>query len=124
MIWMEGSEDYKSARKAKQIENMARLKNKEYLKPVLISMRMSSSMISKTVFQLKKSRYLKISISLSLISISLSVFINIQLAREYSISDGKTRALFGIKELLQFGYQYYVCILGVESSPKICSDLK
>jgi hypothetical protein len=64
---------------------------------------------------LKKSKYLKTSIILSIISISISVFINIQIAREYSISDGKTRALFGIKELLKFGYQYYVCMLGVIS---------
>jgi hypothetical protein len=67
------------------------------------------------MFQLKKSKYLKTSITLSIISISLSVFINIQIAREYLKSDGKTRALFGIKEILQFGYQYYVCIFGVIS---------
>jgi len=64
---------------------------------------------------LKKSIYLKISTILSIISIFLSIFINIQIAREYLKSDGKTRALFGIKEALQFGYQYYVCILGVIS---------
>jgi hypothetical protein len=37
------------------------------------------------------------------------------MAREYLKSDGKTRALFGINELLHFGYQYYVCLLGVIS---------
>jgi len=70
---------------------------------------------NKIILQLKKNRYLKISIILSTISISLSVLINIQIAREYLRSDGKTRALFGLKELLQFEYQYYVCLLGVIS---------
>jgi len=37
------------------------------------------------------------------------------MARQYLKSDGKTRALFGFNELLQFGYQYYVCIPGVIS---------
>jgi hypothetical protein len=62
---------------------------------------------------LKKSRLLNTSILLSILSISLSVFINIQIAREYVRVDGKTRALFGLVEVLQFGYQYYLCIAGV-----------
>lgn len=64
---------------------------------------------------MKKSRYVNTSIILSIFSISLSAFINIQIAREYLKSDGKTRALFGIKEALQFGYQYYVCVPGLIS---------
>lgn len=31
----------------------------------------------------------------------------------YLRSDGKTRALFGVTELLSFGYQYYVGLLGI-----------
>lgn len=60
-----------------------------------------------------KNKYLKVSISLSIISMAISIFINIQITKEYLRSDGKTRALFGIKEYLEFGYQYYVCILGL-----------
>jgi hypothetical protein len=64
---------------------------------------------------LKKSAYFNTSIILSIISISLSVIINIQIARGYLKTDGKGRALFGIVEALTYGYQYYVCILGVIS---------
>jgi hypothetical protein len=67
------------------------------------------------MIQVKKSNYLKVSISLSIISIALSLLINIIIAKEYLRVDGKTRALFGIKELYQFGYQYYVVILGIVS---------
>ena len=67
------------------------------------------------MIQAKKSNYLRVSISLSLISILLSLLINISIANEYLRVDGKTRALFGIKELYQFGYQYYVVILGIVS---------
>ena len=74
-----------------------------------------SPYIIETILQLKKNSYLKTSIILSIISISLSIIINIRIAREYLRSDGKTRALFGIKEVLLFGWQYYVCIPGVIS---------
>ena len=63
----------------------------------------------------KKSSYFLISILVSIISISTTLFINNQIAVEYLRSDGKTRALFGIKEWLQFGYQYYVVILAIIS---------
>ena len=59
-----------------------------------------------------KSTYLKISILLSIISIGITLFINNQIAKAYLKSHGKMRALFGLKELLQFAYQYYVAILG------------
>jgi len=67
------------------------------------------------MFQKTKNNYLIFSILLSFISISVTTFINIQMAKEYLRVDGKTKALFGIKELLQFGYQYYVVILGLLS---------
>lgn len=67
------------------------------------------------MFQKTKKECLIFSILLSFISISVTVFINIQIAKEYLRVDGKTKALFGIKELLQFGYQYYVVILGLLS---------
>ena len=53
------------------------------------------------------------SIALSLLSIIITIFINIIIADEYRHVDGKTKALFGIKELIQFGFQYYVALLGV-----------
>jgi len=64
------------------------------------------------MIQLKKNKYPEVSILLSIISIAASVFINIQIAKQYLRSVGKNRALFGLYELLQFGYQYYVAILG------------
>ena len=62
-----------------------------------------------------KSKFLNISVILSLISICFTVFINYQIAAEYLRVHGKTRALFGIKELVQFGYQYYVAIIAAVS---------
>jgi hypothetical membrane protein len=67
------------------------------------------------MIQRKKRKYLNISTVVSTISISTTIFINNQIAEAYLKSDGKTRALFGLKELLQFGYQYYVVILGILS---------
>ena len=43
----------------------------------------------------------------------MTITINIQIASEYLRVDGKTKALFGLIETLQFSYQYYVCILGI-----------
>ena len=67
------------------------------------------------IILVKRNKYLEVSISLSLISIIVTVFINSQIAKAYLKSDGKTRALFGLNELLQFGYQYYVIIPGIIS---------
>jgi Ca2+/Na+ antiporter len=57
-----------------------------------------------------KKKYLDISILVSAISIIITLLINNQIAKEYIKSSGKTRALFGLKELLQFSYQYYVLL--------------
>lgn len=62
---------------------------------------------------MKKSDYTNISIFVSLISISVTTFINYQIAKEYLRVDGKTRMLFGIKEILQFPYQYYAVVFGL-----------
>ena len=59
--------------------------------------------------------YFLLSILLSFISIGITFFINIQIAKVYLRADGKTRALFGLTELLQFGYQYYISALGLVS---------
>ncbi len=63
----------------------------------------------------QKKKYLEASLVLSIASIAITVFINVQIALEYKRVDGKTRALFGITELLSFGYQYYVVIFGIVS---------
>ena len=73
--------------------------------------------------QLKKVWYQRISISLSIISIIATVWINEIIAREYLRSYGKARALFGIKEMLQFGYQFYVVIPGIISLVLAISSL-
>ena len=63
-----------------------------------------------------KKRLLELSILLSLISITLTVLINFQIAKEYLRVDGKTQALFVIKEMYQFSYQYYVGAIGLLSA--------
>jgi hypothetical protein len=63
----------------------------------------------------KKEKLLISSIALSLLSIAMTIIINIKIAKEYLRVDGKTKALFGIKELYQFGYQYYIALLGTIS---------
>lgn len=60
-----------------------------------------------------KIKYLPLSILLSLLSIAVILFINYQITKEYLRVNGKTRALFGIKEILQFGYQYCVAVAGI-----------
>ncbi|MEI7735410.1 MAG: hypothetical protein WCI49_08080 [Ferruginibacter sp.] len=60
-----------------------------------------------------KSKYLYSSLWLNLLSIVTTLLINYQIAKEYLNVHGKTRALFGIKELLQFGYQYWVALAGI-----------
>jgi cytochrome bd-type quinol oxidase subunit 2 len=64
---------------------------------------------------MKKSNYINASILVSLISILVTAFINYQIAKEYLRVSGKTRALFGIKEVFQFPYQYYVIVFGFTS---------
>lgn len=59
-----------------------------------------------------KKHALKISLIVSTVSLLLTLIINYTIAKEYLRSSGKTRALFGIKEALQFGYQYYVVLAG------------
>lgn len=63
----------------------------------------------------KKEKLLLFSVLLSLLSIIITTLINIAIAKTYLRVDGKTRALFGITELLQFGYQYYVALPGIVS---------
>lgn len=60
-----------------------------------------------------KNKSIHIAIIISITSIIITLAINFQIAREYLQADGKTKALFGLKEIFQFSYQYYVCILGV-----------
>jgi hypothetical protein len=60
-----------------------------------------------------KRHYPEISVLFSLVSIAISLLINYQIAKTYLRSDGKTKALFGLRETLQFGYQYYIALLGI-----------
>lgn len=62
-----------------------------------------------------KKKYLNLSLCLSLVSIAITIFINIKIAQRYIMATGKTRALFGLTELLQFGYQYYIVFIGAGS---------
>lgn len=60
-----------------------------------------------------KKHLIQFSFILSLISLATTFLINIQIAKHYLNADGKTRALFGLNELLTYGYQYYVGVLGL-----------
>lgn len=60
-----------------------------------------------------KSKYLYYSLLLSVLSILTTLWLNYQIAKEYLSVSGKTRALFGINEILQFGYQYWVVLAGL-----------
>ncbi len=63
-----------------------------------------------------KSKFAIFSIVLSTISICLTIKVNYELwVRYMSITWGKTRALFGLTELLEFGYQNYYAIFGIVS---------
>jgi len=74
--------------------------------------------------QQKKKKYFEASIVLAIVSIAITVFINIQIAIKYKRADGKTKALFGITELLSFGYKYYVAIFGIISLVYAVLNLK
>ena len=63
-----------------------------------------------------KKKLLDLSILLSIVSIALTVIINFQIAKEYLRVEGKTKALFGIKEMLQFSYQFYVAGIALLSA--------
>ena len=49
---------------------------------------------------------------MSIISIAITLFINHKIAETFLRADGKARAIF-LPELLVFGYQYYVVLLGI-----------
>jgi hypothetical protein len=57
-----------------------------------------------------KRYYPEISIFFSLAPIAISLLINYQITKTYLRSDGKTKALFGLLETLQYAYQYYVVL--------------
>lgn len=60
-----------------------------------------------------KKHFVTSSLVLSFISLAATFLINIQIAKHYLKADGKTRALFSLNELLTYGYQYYVAVLGL-----------
>jgi len=62
---------------------------------------------------LKKDKYSKISIAFSILCLIVIIKINHDIASRYLSSDGKTKALFGITEILCFYYQYYFVILSL-----------
>ena len=60
-----------------------------------------------------KKHLIKFSFILSFISLAATFLINTQIAKHYLKVDGKTQALFSLNELLTYGYQYYVAVLGL-----------
>jgi len=60
-------------------------------------------------------KYYIFSILLSLICIFLVVYTNNEIAKQYALSGGKTRALFGLVELLTFSYKYWFIGLSISS---------
>lgn len=59
---------------------------------------------------MKKYRFSVLSIILSIVCIITVIVVNRKIVGQYLLSDGKTRALFGITEILEFSYQYYLII--------------
>ena len=51
----------------------------------------------------------------SVISVCALIYINIDIANRYVNADGKTQALFGIIELLEYSYRYLILIPGILS---------
>ena len=56
-----------------------------------------------------------ISILLSMLCMLIIIWINIKIANQYLSSDGKTQALFGIVETLNYSYKYWFVILSLGS---------
>ncbi|MFD2562030.1 hypothetical protein [Aquimarina rubra] len=54
-----------------------------------------------------------ISLLLSVICVGITTKINQDIYLDYISSSGKTRALFGLKELLAYQHQYYYALLGI-----------
>ena len=51
-----------------------------------------------------------LSVTLGLLSICALAYIDNEIAMRYNQADGKTQALFGIVELLEFNYRYLILI--------------
>jgi len=64
---------------------------------------------------MKKNKFSVLSIILSITCIIAVIIVNLKIANQYLLSDGKTKALFGLIELTTFYYQYYFVILGILS---------
>jgi len=64
---------------------------------------------------MKKNKFSILSIILSITCVIAVIIVNLKIANQYLLSDGKTKALFGLKELTTFFYQYYFVILGIIS---------
>lgn len=56
-----------------------------------------------------------VSIALSLASFCVTLWINNQIAHRYLHADGKTQAMFGIIELVEFNYRYLILIPAIVS---------
>jgi hypothetical protein len=52
----------------------------------------------------------KLCIALSLLSIGALTYVNFQIAARFNEASGKTRALFGLVEFMEFSYRYYILI--------------
>ena len=65
--------------------------------------------------RMKKNKFSELSIILSIICIIAVIIVNFKIANQYFLSDGKTKALFGLIELTTFYYKYYFVILGILS---------
>lgn len=64
---------------------------------------------------MKKNKFSVLSIILSIACVIAVIIVNLKIANQYLLSDGKTKALFGLIELTTFFYQYYFVALGIIS---------
>ncbi|MFT3739512.1 MAG: hypothetical protein QM786_12200 [Breznakibacter sp.] len=59
--------------------------------------------------------YSVFSILLSLFCVGAILVVNVKIANHYLSSDGKTKLLFGLVEMLNYSYKYYFVLVGVVS---------
>lgn len=62
-----------------------------------------------------KNKFSVLSIILSIACVIAVIIVNLKIANQYLLSDGKTKAMFGLIEITAFLYQYYFVALGIIS---------
>ncbi len=62
------------------------------------------------IYRMRNYKYSMLSVVLGIVCIIAVVVVNQKIASQYVLLDGKTKALFGLAEILEFSYKYYFII--------------